>query len=289
MKNQFIPAVNYHLWEPCNMRCKFCFATFQDVKRTVLPKGHLSRHKSLDLISRLAEFGFEKKTFVGGEPTLCPWLGELIVKAKAMGMVTMLVTNGSNLSDAFLKEQVGHLDWIALSIDSLRDHVNLVSGRAVSGKRIIPVEGYRSTVERIKRHGYKLKLNTVVHKLNYDEDMTEFVRFADPVRWKAFQVLPIDGQNDGKMEGMEITEEEFQRFVVHHTNTIGSEVLVAENNAAMKGSYAMVDPAGRFFDNSGGTYKYGSPILEVGVAAAFDEVNADYGKFIDRNGLYDWG
>jgi radical S-adenosyl methionine domain-containing protein 2 len=103
MKNQFIPAVNYHLWEPCNMRCKFCFATFQDVKRTVLPKGHLSRHKSLDLISRLAEFGFEKKTFVGGEPTLCPWLGELIVKAKAMGMVTMLVTNGSNLSDAFLK------------------------------------------------------------------------------------------------------------------------------------------------------------------------------------------
>lgn len=27
-----IPSVNYHIWEPCNMRCRFCFATFQDVK-----------------------------------------------------------------------------------------------------------------------------------------------------------------------------------------------------------------------------------------------------------------
>ena len=31
------PSVNFHLWEPCNMRCRFCFATFQDVKQTVLP------------------------------------------------------------------------------------------------------------------------------------------------------------------------------------------------------------------------------------------------------------
>ena len=24
-----IPTVNYHLWKPCNMRCGFCFATFE--------------------------------------------------------------------------------------------------------------------------------------------------------------------------------------------------------------------------------------------------------------------
>ena len=36
-----IPSVNFHLWKSCNMKCRFCFATFQDVGRDVLPKGHL--------------------------------------------------------------------------------------------------------------------------------------------------------------------------------------------------------------------------------------------------------
>ena len=42
-----IPSVNYHLWKPCNMRCVFCFATFQDIGTAMLPKGHLGRDGSL--------------------------------------------------------------------------------------------------------------------------------------------------------------------------------------------------------------------------------------------------
>jgi organic radical activating enzyme len=42
-----------------------------------------------------AESGLGKITFAGGEPTLCPWLHDLIAIAKKTGMVTMLVTNGS--------------------------------------------------------------------------------------------------------------------------------------------------------------------------------------------------
>ena len=37
-----VPSINYHIWKPCNMSCRFCFATFQDVE-SVLPKGHLRR------------------------------------------------------------------------------------------------------------------------------------------------------------------------------------------------------------------------------------------------------
>ena len=38
-----IPSVNFHLWKPCNMKCRFCFATFQDIGQEALPKGHLPR------------------------------------------------------------------------------------------------------------------------------------------------------------------------------------------------------------------------------------------------------
>ena len=36
-----IPSVNFHFWQPCNMRCGFCFAQFLDVRDSILPKGHL--------------------------------------------------------------------------------------------------------------------------------------------------------------------------------------------------------------------------------------------------------
>src|SRR4051812_35569138 len=58
------PSVNYHLWAPCNMRCRFCFAPFQDVV-AVLPAGHLAREDSLRLVHTLAG-RFEKITFAGG-------------------------------------------------------------------------------------------------------------------------------------------------------------------------------------------------------------------------------
>ncbi|MFN8254897.1 MAG: radical SAM protein [Bacteroidales bacterium] len=108
-KKNFIPSVNFHLWEPCNMRCKFCFATFQDVKHSILPSGHLSREQSIEVVLQLAKAGFEKITFAGGEPTLCSWLSELIKTAKKAGMTTMIVTNGSRLNDHFLQQNRNYL------------------------------------------------------------------------------------------------------------------------------------------------------------------------------------
>ena len=39
------------------MRCKFCFATFQDVKHSILPKGHLPKQDAIEVVSQLAEIG----------------------------------------------------------------------------------------------------------------------------------------------------------------------------------------------------------------------------------------
>ena len=67
-----IPSVNFHLWKPCNMKCRFCFATFQDVGVDTLPKGHLPREGCLEVVDALASAGFGKINFAGGEPILCP-------------------------------------------------------------------------------------------------------------------------------------------------------------------------------------------------------------------------
>ena len=183
------PSVNFHLTKACNMRCKFCFATFKDVKHSILPKGHLSKEEALEVVLQLADIGFEKITFAGGEPTLCPWLPDLIATAKDAGLTTMIVTNGSKLSDKFLTVNKSKLDWIALSIDSLNTDTNLATGRAISGKIPLQLDYYKSLVDRIKQHGYGLKINSVVSSKNYNENLSEFIRHAKPKRWKLLQVL----------------------------------------------------------------------------------------------------
>lgn len=285
---QFIPAVNFHLWEPCNMRCKFCFATFQDVKQSILPKGHLPREQAVQVVQQLADFGFQKITFAGGEPTLCKWLPDLITTAKDAGMTTMIVSNGSRLTDEFLEANKNKLDWIAISIDSLNAVTNLTTGRAVAGNRPLRLDYYKSLADRVKQFGYGLKINTVVNRNNFNENMNEFIRYAKPKRWKVLQVLPIIGQNDNQIDDFKISETEFQVFIDNHSDLYNITNIVPETNSQIKGSYAMVDPAGRFFDNTTGKHNYSSQILEVGVITAIQEVNYDLPKFISRGGQYDW-
>jgi len=280
-----VPSINFHLWEPCNMRCKFCFATFQDVKNTILPKGHLPKAKAIEVVCQLAKAGFEKITFAGGEPTLCPWLSDLMAIAKSRGMTTMIVTNGTRLTDDFLRENRKHLDWIAISIDSLSDTTNLATGRAVVGKRVIDKSDYERLIDQMHHYGFGLKINTVVTRLNYREDMTNFMLTSGAERWKVLQVLPIVGQNDTCISDFTITDEQFKYFLNRHKKV---DFLVPESNSAMKGSYVMVDPAGRFFENSKGIHHYSEPILEIGVFEALQSLTYDFEKFIERGGIYNW-
>ena len=283
-----IPSVNYHLWKPCNMRCRFCFATFQDIPTEVLPKGHLGRDGSLSVVESLAGAGFRKINFAGGEPTLCPWLPDMIKLAKGLGLVTSVVTNGSRITGEWLDEIGGALDWSAVSIDSLEPATLVRTGRATASGPMSREE-YLYTIQLFRERGIRVKINTVVTRDNLDEDLTGFVVAACPERWKLLQVLPILGQNDLLVSTHIISPEEFDGYVrsARSVERGGIEV-VAESNDLMTGSYAMVDPAGRFFDNTGGRHAYSRSIIEVGAKAAFEEVAVDTGKFIARGGLYDW-
>lgn len=285
---KLIPSVNFHLWEPCNMRCKFCFATFQDVKQTILPKGHLPKEKCIEVVEQIAKAGFKKINFAGGEPTLCPWLPELIQTAKKLGMTTSIVTNGSKLSNAYLENVQNDLDWIAVSIDSLDENTNLAAGRAIIGKKVIDMKFYAEMLQRIQAYGFKLKINTVVNRTNFKQDMSDFVMIAQPVRWKIFQVLPIVGQNDKYIHDFVISDDDFKTFLSINKNAATKVKMVPETNEQIKDSYVMIDPAGRFFSDGTGTYHYSKPILEVGIETALAEVQMSYEKFLDRDGYYDW-
>ncbi len=278
MKSAFA-SINFHVLRACDARCRFCFATFRDVE------GKLSRGDALRLIAMLREAGAEKLTFAGGEPTLHPDLETYVRHAKSLGLVTGVVTNGSRLAP--LLDRAGDaLDWVGLSVDSASEAVQAELGRGDGGHVARAVR----LAAACRARGIRLKLNTVVTRLNADEDMSALVRRMAPERWKVFQVLRVVGQNDGSVEPLLVSDEAFRGFVERHRH-LDREGLgpIAESNEAMTDSYAMIDPLGRFYGDTGGVHRVGPPILEVGVEAGLAVVGFRAEKLVARGGVYAWG
>lgn len=285
MKNKLPPAVNFHLWKPCNLRCTFCYATFDDDDALKSVRGGLAEDDAVRVVEQLCQSGVEKLTYVGGEPTLCPYLPGLLRHSRSLGFVNTLVTNGARLSRA-LRDAPACLDWVGLSVDSANESIQSALGRG-RGQHVAQSRAHFAALHSL---GIRVKLNTVVTALNWQQDMSDFVRSTRPERWKVFQVLPINGQNDGRVDPLLISEAQFMSFVARHRHLSELGITIAaESNEEMTGSYAMIDPLGRFFTNVGGRYLYSAPILDVGVDAAFSQVAFDASRFEARGGVYDWG
>ena len=137
---------------------------------------------------------------------------------------------------------------------------------------------------------YGIKLNTVVTSANYTDDMT-IVKEINPTRWKIFQVLKIEEENDGRVERTLISESCFDEYIERHLQSLASTSIqvVPENNDAMLGTYAMIDALGRVYTNQNGYYLYSEDtiqrfhsLLEAKVAGFSHEA------FEARGGEWDW-
>lgn len=277
-----ISTVNFHLIKACNFKCKFCYATFDDIQS----KG-MSKQEQFKLIKQLAESKkFKKINFAGGEPTLVPHIQELIQYAKELGFVTSIVTNGSRMNMEWIKNVAPYLDILGLSVDSINDETNLISGRSEKQK-VMQMVHLEEIATACKLFGISLKINTVVSRFNHQEVLTDCINQLKPFRWKILQVTRVEGQNDAQFDIVKISDEEFQQFCQKNTQNILPEIkVIVENNDIIYGSYLMIDQLGRFYDDSNGKHNYSDKILEVGVENALQQVWVDKSKFEKREGDY---
>ena len=283
------PAVNWHFWPWCNYGCKFCFAQFEDIPRA----DRLERHIALTVPEMLAQSGAEKITFVGGEPTLCPYLGDLLTVSKEVGLTTCIVSNATGLTEKFLDEWGHVIDWIGLSIDASNDNMHTKIGRGLRSDLSRGMSNHldlaRDTWKMCQTRGIRMKLNTVVCSHNLDDDMTQLVLELMPERWKIFQVLEVEGQNDDEIESLLVSNDEFQGWIERHRSVSEMGIqFIPESNDLMRGSYAMLDALGRFYTNVDGGHRYGPSIISVGVNAAWKENVFLEERFNRRGGIYEW-
>lgn len=272
--NQEIKNINWHFYLKCNYKCKFCFGKFKEIKK------ELDLSEKLEIIEKLNQIGVEKITYTGGEPLLSPDLPKLLLQTKKYGKMNMVVTNGFFLNDEFIQANHSNIDWIGLSLDSASEKVQQLLGRGFGNHVKKSIEN----TELIKKFRIKLKINTVVSQLNYLENISNLIKLLNPNRWKVFQVLKVEGENDNHINSLLITEKQFMIFVNRHKHLNP----IYENNNIFRSSYVMLDPLGRFFQNTKGHTEYSSSILEVNPLEALAEVGWDREKFLKRGGIYNW-
>lgn len=280
--NRTLPTVNFHLIKACNFRCKFCYATFDDIKS----KG-MSKSEQINIIRKLNEAKlFRKINFAGGEPTLLPYIDYLIQLAKKLGFETSIVTNASKVDAEWVRKMANYLDILTISIDSIEETSNIASGRSEKGKTLSQ-EHLLSLANAAHEYGIQLKVNTVVSKFNYKETLTDFINQLKPFRWKVLQVTRIEEQNDLQFEAVKIYSNEFEEFCNRNKEGLISTIsFIKEPEDIIQGSYLMIDPLGRFYDSSNKKYNYSDKILEVGVEKALSQVYTSFDKFEQRNGNY---
>jgi len=275
-------TVNLHPTWRCNYQCGFCHSTFPGIGDS------LGREEWKTLIRTLGcappihgRFEIDKISIAGGEPTLVPFLPELLREVRRHDLVSSLITNGSGLRGELLQEIAEYLDWVALSIDSQDEGTNVRLGRG-SGAH---VRTTKRAVERLRAHDHvRIKLNTVVTRLNWREDLHRLVAWVRPDRWKVFQAMRVEDQNGSRMGEFSVSDAQFARFCERHADLDP----VCESAEAMRGSYLMIDPRGRFFGNSRGRHVYSDPVSLVGVEEAVRQVGWSPEAFLARGGSYDW-
>lgn len=152
-------SVNYFFTRHCNAECGFCFHT--EITSYKLPIPEAKRGLRL-----LAEAGMKKMNFAGGEPFLYPkYLGELCQYCKEDLKLesVSIVSNGTKVTEKWLKQYGPFVDILAISCDSQYPETNAKIGRADrgSGKAFDNAKKLFDIKAWCEQNGIRFKLNTV--------------------------------------------------------------------------------------------------------------------------------
>lgn len=288
-------VLNWHLTEACNYGCKYCYAAWNEssCQRELIHDAQRVQRLLSELyqffqpgncsnpLARRFSWRSVRLNLAGGEPLLyADKLQEVVRKARNLGFEVSMISNGSNLTAELMHKLAPQLTWLGISIDSACPTTNGAIGRLDRHGRMLDLASMVSILGKARQFNpdLRLKLNTVVNKLNQREDFHRLIQRFDPDKWKVLRMLPVVNQS------LAVSNQQFSEFVVRHQAL--ASILCAEDDKDMRESYLMIDPQGRFFQNipliEGQGYVYSKPIIEVGAEAAFSEIAFDFERFSAR-------
>ena len=272
-------TINWHIIQKCNYKCYYCFAKYQKSQRKEI---HYSKKEIEVLLNKVYKtFNINYKdcdirlNIAGGEPTLSKNLGFIIETAYRIGFKVSIITNSSVLTTRFIKSNAKYLSVFAISIDSINRDNNVNIGRVHKEKSLDLSQVFKNIeLFRNFNKNIEIKINTVVNRHNYNEYLGDFISLIKPDKWKIFQALSIDSSE------IYCNDVQYKTFLQKYEKLEVS--TYSESNDEMTDSYIMIDPHGRFYQNTNGIYTYSKSILDITKDEILECINIDMDKYNER-------
>lgn len=287
--------INLHLLEGCNYSCRHCFAHFGS-------HGMLTLDEWKRIVDNCArEFPVSEFNLAGGEPMLYPGLLPLAEYIKALEKNVSLITNGSCMDRAWVRENAALWTTIGFSVDSFIDDKAKIMGRLDQNGECFTRAKLNECIQEIGacNPACKIKLNTVVSALNKDETFDDFPDHIS--KWKIIRMkLYENGQFSNR--DLLITDREFQAFAERNLQMLtgGKHSLPSESSLCSKmipvnseqtvvieyttsASYLIVDANGCLLDNhSENVYRPVCNLLEENFAEGLKKLHFEQERYWSR-------
>jgi MoaA/NifB/PqqE/SkfB family radical SAM enzyme len=223
------PVLQVHPTRRCNIACAHCYSRSGPTAREELPPELLS-----GCLEDAFALGYRQLAVSGGEPLLYPPLPELLARARALGMVTTVTSNGMLLTPSRWEPLAPLVDVLAISIDGTPDEHDTIRGRRGAFARTV------GNLETVRSAGtaFGFIFTLTQHNLG---SLELVVRLAEREGARSVQVHPLtlSGRAAATMpgsrpDGIELEATLFEASllarelgVVVHVDAISVEQLLA--------------------------------------------------------------
>lgn len=254
--------INLHILEACNYKCKHCFAHFYS-KKTLKEEDW---EKIVD--NCINSINVSAFNIAGGEPLLYKDLSRLIKYIYNKNCLVSIITNGFLMNEEWIKENVKYLDTIGFSIDSFDKEILLNIGRKTKNNEILTKEQLDNLIFLIRYYNpeCKIKINTVVNSLNYNENMSNIIESMKINRWKILK-MKVYKQGNFDNSSLQISSKQFNKFL-NINNNIDNIII----EKTLKNSYIFIDSNGILLDNSNDYHTNIINVLEEDFKKGFDKL-----------------
>lgn len=174
--------INWLIEERCNLDCIYCFA---DDKM----ENNETRENILETANHILDLGFMNVGLSGGEPTINPYLKDVIDTFKGKCSIN-IDTNGTleQLGDmAKLLKEANVL--VRITIDSVNSEI-LEKVRPSKNKKMNQLELIKKNIKKLQKENVPIMIHTVITQINknYLKDIAEVLVDLGVNRWHIYGV-----------------------------------------------------------------------------------------------------
>ncbi len=254
--------LDFNITKKCNLRCKYCYIDFEELKK----HKELSTDRIKTIILDWHKLGTRWMRLLGGEPLLRDDIGEIIRFSQSKGIIVEVNTNGILIKERL--KQLETVDSVCISIDGNEQVNDYLRGK---GSCKIAIEALKIC----KANSLPVRIHCVLTCLsaNTIDDFAELAKRYDvPFSYGGYMPNPLVSEEEEKDE-FALTNEEIISFYKKYRD-------YKKNNYPVANSYRTID----YLIN----WPYGEKriILEEDVTSVHDHCdNGYYSCFLDPDGM----